>query len=54
MVEMKDSGIEWIGDIPKNWRINKTKYCFTNNKHIVGLKSVNYNRLALTLKGEEE
>lgn len=26
-VEMKDSGIEWIGEMPKNWRINKLKYC---------------------------
>lgn len=25
-VEMKDSGIEWIGDIPKHWNINKIKY----------------------------
>ena len=22
----KDSGIEWIGDIPGKWRINKIKY----------------------------
>lgn len=25
-VEMKDSGIEWIGMIPKHWNINKLKY----------------------------
>ena len=24
--EMKDSGIEWIGQIPKHWRISKVKY----------------------------
>ena len=24
--EMKDSGIEWIGEIPKEWRIGKYKY----------------------------
>lgn len=23
---MKDSGIEWIGEIPKHWSINKTRY----------------------------
>ena len=23
---MKDSGIEWIGEIPKHWNINKTRY----------------------------
>ncbi|MEA2050086.1 MAG: restriction endonuclease subunit S [Campylobacterota bacterium] len=26
-VEFKDSGIEWIGDIPKCWEIKKLKYC---------------------------
>ena len=26
MREMKDSGIEWVGDIPKNWSVNKIKY----------------------------
>ena len=25
-VEMKDSGIEWIGEIPKNWKTPKLKY----------------------------
>lgn len=24
--EMKDSGVEWIGDIPTNWRRSKLKY----------------------------
>ncbi|MDU7240414.1 restriction endonuclease subunit S [Clostridium sp.] len=24
--EMKDSGVEWLGDIPKNWDINRLKY----------------------------
>ena len=27
-VEMKDSGIEWIGDIPQNWLLLKLKYNF--------------------------
>ena len=26
MREMKDSGIEWIGEIPKHWKIKKPKY----------------------------
>jgi type I restriction enzyme S subunit len=26
-VEMKDSGIEWVGAIPHNWKVNKGKYC---------------------------
>lgn len=27
--EMKDSGIEWIGEIPKDWRIYPARYAFT-------------------------
>ena len=27
--EMKDSGIEWIGEIPENWSVKKIKHCFT-------------------------
>lgn len=30
MREMKDSGIEWIGEIPKTWKIIKLKYVFGN------------------------
>ena len=25
MREMKDSGIEWIGKIPKDWKVNRCK-----------------------------
>lgn len=25
---MKDSGFDWIGEIPKHWRIERFKYCF--------------------------
>lgn len=28
-VEMKDSGVEWIGEIPNHWRVTKVKYNFT-------------------------
>lgn len=31
-VEMKDSGIEWIGEIPEGWAVNKLKYMFKFNK----------------------
>lgn len=27
MREMKDSGIEWIGDIPDTWTIKRMLYC---------------------------
>ena len=26
-VELKDSGIEWIGEIPQHWKVSKMKYC---------------------------
>ena len=51
MREMKDSGIEWIGEIPVQWNLVQTKRFFTNTKKIVGAKADNYDRLALTLNG---
>ena len=32
MRKMKDSGIEWIGQIPENWRIEKAKHIFVSRK----------------------
>lgn len=31
-VKMKDSGIEWIGEIPENWEVHKLKYKTIINK----------------------
>ncbi len=31
-VEMKDSGIEWLGKIPKHWKLKKLKYVVRINK----------------------
>ena len=49
-VEMKDSGIEWIGEIPKHWDTKKMKYCvkLRNEKgifnkeidHYIGLENI--------------
>lgn len=50
-VEMKDSGIPWVGKIPSQWKIMCGKYLFTNAKEIVGTKVNEYERLALTLHG---
>lgn len=33
--EMKNSGIDWIGEIPKNWKVIKTKHAFKSKKNIV-------------------
>lgn len=30
--EMKDSGVEWIGKIPKDWSLIRGKFLFENNK----------------------
>lgn len=49
--EMKDSGIEWIGQIPKSWEVVKVKNIFKNTKKIVGDREKEFERLALTLKG---
>lgn len=45
--EMKDSGIEWIGEIPAHWEICKIKYVVTqetlraeNNDGYIGLENV--------------
>ena len=31
MREMKDSGVEWIGEIPENWCLNRLKFASTYN-----------------------
>ena len=35
MHEMKDSGIEWIGNVPSNWKLSKIKY-MTTQRECVG------------------
>ena len=42
MVKMKDSGIEWIGEIPASWEVIKGKYLFTQ-------RNSKGNELSLTL-----
>ncbi len=37
-VELKDSGIEWIGKIPKHWRVRKLKHFFNYKKGSYGQK----------------
>lgn len=36
MAKMKDSGIEWIGDIPQNWKLKRIQFCLDeiNEKNI--------------------
>ena len=37
-VEMKDSGIEWIGMIPKHWNVTKFKYICSVKTNLVNVK----------------
>lgn len=47
----KDSGVQWLGEIPVHWEVNKAKYYLYSKKSIIGKESVNCQRLALTLNG---
>lgn len=51
MREMKDSGIEWIGAIPQDWEIVRTKSLYCSAKEIAGDRADDFDRLALTLNG---
>ena len=51
MREMKDSGVTWIGEIPKEWEISRFKDHYKNIKEIAGDSASDYERLALTLNG---
>jgi|TARA_R110002020_G_scaffold191187_1_gene390956 type I restriction enzyme S subunit len=47
----KDSGVEWLGDIPEHWEALANKFVFNLKKNQVGKKSADYDLLSLTLKG---
>lgn len=51
MREMKDSRIEWIGEVPNDWRIVRNKNAFVCNKELVGEKSELTQLLSLTTRG---
>lgn len=51
MREMKDSGIAWIGVIPQDWEIVRTKSLYCSAKEIAGDRADDFDRLALTLNG---
>lgn len=42
MREMKDSGIEWIGKIPKDWKTTKLKYTYNNSNVGEAIDKDNY------------
>lgn len=53
MREVKDSGISWVGEIPKEWSVWRNKYIFKITKDIV-LPSKSYQLLSLTTTGIKE
>ena len=48
---MKDSGVEWIGEVPEHWDIRRGKDVFEQTKNKAGLDSSSYDVLSLTLNG---
>ena len=48
-VKMKDSGVDWIGEIPEHWKMKKLKYIFQIRKRISG--ELGYDVLSITQKG---
>lgn len=51
MIQMKNSGIEWVGKIPASWNVLRNKYNFVLNKNIVGTAYQVTQLLSLTKNG---
>ena len=51
---MKDSGIPWIGEIPSDWNVVRTKNVFACSKSLVGEDWSHTQLLSLTTKGVKE
>ena len=47
----KDSGIDWIGQIPAHWEQIPNKHIFRLKKSLVGKRTSEYELLSLTLRG---
>lgn len=47
----KESGIDWIGQIPEHWELAPNKFIFNLKKNQVGKRSSEYDLLSLTLRG---
>ncbi|MEX1028500.1 MAG: restriction endonuclease subunit S [Paenibacillaceae bacterium] len=48
-VTMKDSGVEWIGSVPKHWSIERIGTAFEERREIVN--DTDYSPLSVTMKG---
>jgi type I restriction enzyme S subunit len=49
--KVRDSGVEWIGEVPEGWEVIRTKHKFYHTKRVVGDNAKEYERLALTMQG---
>ena len=49
--EYKDSGVDWLGEIPVGWEVLANRHIFKLKKNLVGKKSSEYVLLSLTLNG---
>jgi type I restriction enzyme S subunit len=49
--KMRDSGVEWIGEVPEGWEFLRNKWCFSCSKSIVGKASGTTQLLSLTTSG---
>lgn len=50
-VSMKDSGVEWLGEVPATWDTAPLRVFLKPRRHIVGADSANTKLLSLTLQG---
>ncbi len=51
MREMKDSGIEWVGQIPESWNVLRNKFNFVLGKDLIGANWEKAQLLSLTKYG---
>ena len=49
--EYKDSGVEWLSQLPVGWDIERTKRMLSLRRELVGANSLDYQLLSLTLRG---
>lgn len=47
----KDSGVQWIGEVPRHWKIRRNKDILKECKTLVGDDSSHYTLLSLTKQG---
>ena len=49
--EYKDSGLPWLGEVPRHWEMVRNKLLFRRRKQVVGSNHTAYTLLSLTLRG---